>query len=135
MKRLCFLFLAFVAVPCMSHAAPNDKVGHWQLTITQLTISDTAHLPNPQLWWQFGDQDSNNPGYADYLVTVSDHVIDHVDSSQDGCIAQVASSNGCQFIDYFQVTKIDDHTFRVYAKNHGGRGGIPLDIWERDYVN
>jgi len=135
------LTLLLISVLCLSQesiAQEHDR-GIWHLQTTHTGPVGEAHIlriGGNFVWVHLDDQNAANPRtYAKDFSIPDDQVLDHLDNAPINCAADVPASNGCVFIDYNQLSKLNDQTIHWMAKNHGGKCGYYLGIYTRDLGN
>jgi hypothetical protein len=117
---------------------PGQQVGDWHLDIVTTAWSSTR-LPysTPATYIGMGDQSKNSP--RDYQGEIdapnSQTKLEFDTPVQYTCVAGVAASNGCAFIDFINLVQLSDQKITYTARKHGGRCGVTLRIYQRSLVN
>jgi hypothetical protein len=113
-----------------------QEVGRWHLVIVQRSWSDPPTLMDPLPSINMGDQDADHPReYEGDINAPTDKTkIDFDPSNRYACVNGNPQTNGCDFVDYVNLTQINDQKIHFHARNHGGRCAVQLLIRQRNEI-
>ena len=112
----------------------NQEVGRWHLEVVRQSWASDRHLMKPLPTVGMGDKDKDHPGEYEGNIADPNHKIDYENAYGCGPGDAPPQTNPCAFVDYVNLTQIDDHTVHYHIRNHGGRGVISLHIFQHDPV-